>query len=148
MKKKDLSVGDLCHGVLLSGLVLLVAGCTLRGFKPPPSDVAEVMNDSQHRGADFVRQTWRECGGVVSGPNIVQSHADNVDATRQECMFNKGLYRKDGDGGMCSRSNYRAKLPVCKIVPRRPQDNYYANPPIFSNLKCDNADVLNRGCIP
>lgn len=129
--------------------MLLITGCTtLRGFRPPPSDIAEIMDDSQHRGTQFVRQAWKNCGGDVSGPNLVHGFINNVRATREECMLNKGLYSKDGDGGMCSRLPYHAELPVCKIIPQRPRDNYYADPPIYSNLKCINTDVLNRGCIP
>lgn len=139
----------LCETIVLSGVVVLATSCTtLRGFKPPPSDIAEVMNDSQHRGAEFIRQAWGDCGSDVLGPTIIDGFVDNVRATRQECMFNKGLYRRDGDGGMCSRPPYRTKLPVCKIVPQRPRNHYYASPPIYSNLQCVNTDMLNRGCIP
>ena len=146
--KKYFSIKFLSQSIILSGLIFFLASCTLRGFQPPPSDVSEIYQDPQNRGKQFIRNAWKLCGGDVAGPGINSKYVDNVRATRFECMFNEELYLKGGDGGMCSDPDYRAKLPVCSIVPQRPRQRYYATPPIRSNLRCSNTDILSRGCIP
>ena len=100
----------------------LVAACTPRGFRPPPSD-EEAMTSKNRPTVVQVRQALNQCGDLQP-KNGGESQA-NADARVIECMFKDGFYFKSGWGGPCSTPDYRAKLPACANAPMRSRNNYY-----------------------
>ena len=139
--------------ILIVALMIL-SGCTLRGFRPPPGMDYEYKNAERSVTVDDVRQALTACGArrewnwstVPPGTEQTYEQRYTADILVDECMFNQGYYLESGLGGLCTISAYNI-LSICRYVPARPRNSYYGHPVIRSNLKCSFGDVVNAECI-
>ena len=104
-------------------VVLILVGCSTRGFRPPPEPWEEFEAVNRSVTFDEVKNALEFCGDLkeygYAGPPGKRTRNDV--AQRMECMFAKGYVFKSGWGGICSDPGSRDKLPACKDAPIRPR---------------------------
>lgn len=103
-------------------ICMMSAGCSMRGFKPPPDPWESYVRKDRKASFEEVKRELLECGyEPLSYGNPPDKNTDNENAARMECMFSKGYVFASGWGGLCSRSELRGSLPACANAPIRPR---------------------------
>ena len=104
-------------------LLVMLCGCTLRGFQPPPFAYDSFVDKD---GVKIVKEEaikkMTECG--IDRPDVGRASSDKTEndiALRDECLFSKGLFNGTGWGGICADPERRARLPACTNAPIRPR---------------------------
>jgi hypothetical protein len=65
-----------------------------------------------------VKAAMKQCGYIdIYGYGGDRDSTMNERALRQNCMFNNGFRRKDGDQGLCSLKSYK-DIPACQSNPQ------------------------------
>lgn len=106
-------------------VVFTLAACNLgRGFKPP-SNENENWTSRNTTSQLVINKAMLDCGFTVLEYGYGVDNGDNADATRQECMFANGFFRKSGSGGICSLPRFRETLPACASATIRSRSSYY-----------------------